>query len=111
MMVDRAPLPQESWVRAYSFAALDEKPRTEDTWPKRPNLFWPPLESVIEGELDSPRARSMVLSARVATIVRCGPKSESPGSLAGERATPRRGMASPARISVCLSEFTLTVGF
>lgn len=101
MMVDRVPLPQESCVRAYSFAALNEKPRAEDTWPERPNLFWPPVESVIEGELDSPCARSMVLSARVATIVR----------LAAERAAPRRGMDSPARISVCLSEFTLTVGF
>jgi hypothetical protein len=111
MRVDRVPLPQESCVRAYSFAALDEKARAEDTCPERPNLFWPPVASATEGELDSPCARSMVSSARVATIVRCGPKSDRPGSLAAERAAPRRGIDSPARINVCLSEFTLTVGF
>jgi hypothetical protein len=115
MMVDRVPLPQKSWVRAYSFAALDEKPRGEDRWPERSSWFWPPVKSVIEG-VESPCARSMVLSARVATMVRRGPKSGSPKSgsprsPAAEPTAAGRGMASPARINVCLSEFTLTVGF
>jgi hypothetical protein len=110
-MVDRAPLPQKSCVRAYSFAALNERPRADDAETERPDWSWLPGTSVIEGEPESPCARSMVLSARVATIVRRGPKSDSPGSLAAELTASRRGRASPARISVCLSEFTLTVGF
>lgn len=82
-MVDRVPLPQKSCVRAYSFAALNEKPRADDAETERPNWFWLPVASVI-GESESPCARSIVLSARVATIVRRGPKSDSPGSLAAE---------------------------
>jgi len=105
MVGDRMPVPQKSCVRAYSLAALNAE---------RCNLLSPPVESATdasEGEAESPCARSIVLSARVATIVRRGPISDSPKSLAVERAASRRGMASPARISVCLSEFTLTVGF
>jgi hypothetical protein len=122
MIVDRVPGPQKSCVRAYSFAARNEGPRAEDREPERSSLFWPPVESVMTAEVESsaavpalrartPCGRSSVLSARVATIVRCGPMSDGPRSLTDERAASRRGMASPARISVCLSEFTLTAGF
>jgi hypothetical protein len=51
-MVDRVPLPQKSWVRAYSFAALSERPRADDGDTERPNWFWLPVKSAIEGEPD-----------------------------------------------------------
>jgi hypothetical protein len=52
------------------------------------------------GEVESLCARSIVLSARVATNVWRGPISDSPRPLADVRAASRRGMASPAKISV-----------
>jgi hypothetical protein len=109
MMVVLVPLPERSCVRAYASAALKALPRAVCASERASLLLLPAGVSIISGEVDSPIvscdvsrwASSMVVSARVATIVRRG----------SEPAGTRRGMDSPARISVCLSEFTLTVGF
>jgi hypothetical protein len=82
----RALKAERSWVRAYAFAALSENPLA-DMGTKR---------TIVLEELNR-----LVSSARVATIVRCD------GNLC---ARSRRGMDSPAKISVCFSESILTVG-